>query len=130
MEDKPYRNQGSITLDKISAPSSNEYARISIQNERQIIASWTFHHEEENTLPAKPLWGFILHCSNPFTAYNRKLTSLMGCRVRKSSAAGPRYLAQVTQQTLLYCRCEWWETMLCGIHGKSDGIKIQVLRIL
>lgn len=49
--------QGYVTLEKISAPSSHECVRISIQNRRQIIAFWAFHHEDENTMPAKPLVG-------------------------------------------------------------------------
>lgn len=57
VEDKPYKDSRVYHIGENFTVSSHECARISLQNERQIITSRTFHHEEGNTMPGKPLAG-------------------------------------------------------------------------
>lgn len=79
----PTKIQGSITLEKMSPPSSHEYTRTYTQNERQVITSLTFHHEEETTMPAKPLVGLYSALLQPIYWVTQKAAIIDGVQSKK-----------------------------------------------
>lgn len=99
----PAKIQGSITLEKMSPPSSHEYTRT--QNERQIIASWTFHHEEETTMPAKPLVGLYSALLQPIYWVTQKAAIIDGVQSKKG-----------------FCS----RSLLLGPNDPADSITLQV----